>query len=200
MRRGVLIGTMAVLCAASAARAGVAATWRTAIHPDDRVRLLGLWPAWTSAKAKAIVHGETADWDALGRLADPAAAADGEWPVAGAYRCRVVKLGARLPGQPDVAPLRDFPCTVTNDDGVIGFAGHNDFQSSTGRLYPDGERMVFLGAMTLRGDISRFVYGADPDRNVVGVLERIGPARWRLALPWPRFQSTLDVVDIVPAS
>ena len=89
---------------------------------------------------------------------------------------------------------------MTNDDGLIGFAGHNAFQSSTGRLYPDGERMVFLGAMTLRGDMSRFVYGADPDRNEVGVLERIGPARWRLVLPWPRFQSTLDVVDIVPAS
>ena len=193
--------TFAVLSTATTAHAGKPATWHAAIRPDDRTRLLGLWPAWTTAKAAAVEHGKTAEWIALGRLADPAPAAAGEWPVAGAYRCRVVKLGARVPGQPDIAPTRDFPCTVTvDDDGTIGFAGRNAFQTSSGRLYPDGERMVFLGAMTLGGDMSRFKYGADPDRNLVGVLERIGPARWRLALPWPRFQSTLDVVDIVPAS
>lgn len=200
MRRGVLLSTLVVLCAATAARAGVAATWRAVIHPDDRIRLLGLWPAWTTAKAAAIGHGKTADWVALGPLADPAPAPEGNWPAAGAYRCRLVKLGAKLAGMPDVAPTRAFPCAVTNDDGVIGFAASGAFQTSVGRLYPDGERMIYLGAMTLRGDMSAFAYGADPDRNQVGVLERIGPARWRLALPWPRFQSTLDVVDIVPAS
>lgn len=175
-------------------------TWRALIHPEDRTRLLGLWPAWTSSKAQAIDHGATADWAALGPLTDPAAATSGNWPAAGAYRCRRVKLGARQPGMRDVAAARDFPCTVTDDDGVLGFSERGGLQRAAGRLFPDGERMVFLGAMTLRGDMSEFAYGMDPDRNQVGVLERIGPARWRLALPWPRFQSTLDVVDIVPAS
>lgn len=200
MRRGVLILTLAAVCATTTARAGVTVTWRSIIHPDDRIRLLGLWPAWTTAKAAAIEHGKTAEWVALGPLADPAAVPEGNWPTAGAYRCRLVKLGARLAGMPDVAPAREFPCAVTIDGGVIGFAAEGIFQSSTGRFYPDGERMVYLGAMTLRNDMSHFAYGADPDRNQVGVLERIGPARWRLALPWPRFQSTIDVVDIVPAS
>jgi hypothetical protein len=200
MRRSVLYLTAAVLCAASPAIAGLATTWRAAIHPDDRIRLLALWPAWTTAKAAAVDHGKTADWVALGPLADPAPSAEGMWPAAGAYRCRLVKLGARLPGRPDIAATRDFPCAMTNDGGIIGFTVRGAFQASSGRLYPDGERMVFLGALTLRGDMSPFAYGADPDRNQVGVLERIGPARWRLALPWPRFESTIDVVDIVPAS
>lgn len=200
MRSGVLISILAALCAATAARAGVAATWRALIHSDDRIRLLGLWPAWTTAKAAAVGHGMTAEWVALGPLADPAPVAEGVWPAAGAYRCRLVKLGAKLAGMPDVAPAREFPCAVTNDGGGIGFTVSGAFQMSSGRLYPDGERMIYLGAMSLRGDMSPFAYGADPDRNQVGVLERIGPARWRLALPWPRFQSTLDVVDIVPAS
>jgi hypothetical protein len=200
MCRGVLFLTMAALCVAGVARAATPVSWQAAIRPDDRLRLLGLWPAWTSAKAAAVDHGRTADWVGLGALADPARAADGDWPPAGSYRCRLVKLGARLPGMSDVAPTREFPCAVTNQGGVVGFVVNGAFQASTGRLYPDGERMIYLGAMTLRGDMSPFAYGADPDRNQVGVLERIGPARWRLALPWPRFQSTLDVVDIVPAS
>jgi hypothetical protein len=33
-----------------------------------------------------------------------------------------------------------------------------------------------------------------------GVVERVGPARWRLVLPWPRWESNLDVMELVPAT
>jgi hypothetical protein len=44
-----------------------------------------------------------------------------------------------------------------------------------------------------------FAYNADAERNQVGVMRRLGPARWRLELPWPKWESTLDLIDIVPA-
>jgi hypothetical protein len=34
---------------------------------------------------------------------------------------------------------------------------------------------------------------------MAGLVERIGARRWRLVLPYPRFESTLDVIEIVPA-
>ncbi len=41
----------------------------------------------------------------------------------------------------------------------------------------------------------RILFG---DRDMAGVLERIGERRWRLVLPYPRFESLLDVVELVP--
>jgi hypothetical protein len=179
MRRSVLYLTAAVLCAASPAIAGLATTWRAAIHPDDRIRLLALWPAWTTAKAAAVDHGKTADWVALGPLADPAPSAEGMWPAAGAYRCRLVKLGARLPGRPDIAATRDFPCAMTNDGGIIGFTVRGAFQASSGRLYPDGERMVFLGV--------------DAQRRYVAVR------LWRRSRPQPGRRARTDRTGTVAA-
>ena len=99
---------------------------------------------------------------------------------------------------PQIAGPREVTCLVTADAQGLGIVAEGRVQRSAGRFYPDGARMVFLGAATLKGDMSAFTYGVDPDRNEVGVLERIAARRWRLALPWPRWQSTLDIVDIVP--
>ena len=41
-------------------------------------------------------------------------------------------------------------------------------------------------------------YGDDPKRNMAGVLERIGPFRWRLVIPWPQSMSKLDVFELTP--
>ena len=34
---------------------------------------------------------------------------------------------------------------------------------------------------------------------MAGVVERIGENRRRLVLPYPRFESTIDVLELVPA-
>jgi hypothetical protein len=49
------------------------------------------------------------------------------------------------------------------------------------------------------GDENRALqYGQDEQRDVAGYLERIGPARWRLVMPKPHFESQLDVIELVP--
>ena len=73
-------------------------------------------------------------------------------------------------------------------------------QRTGGLLYPDGDRLVYLGALSLANERSMFVYNADEDRNQVGVLRALGPKRWRLELPFPKWESTLDVVEITPAA
>ena len=40
----------------------------------------------------------------------------------------------------------------------------------------------------------------DPDRDVAAFVERIGPARWRMVIPRPAFESKTDVIELVPAS
>ena len=34
---------------------------------------------------------------------------------------------------------------------------------------------------------------------MAGYVERVGEKRWRLVLPWPKFESIVDVVELVPA-
>jgi hypothetical protein len=51
------------------------------------------------------------------------------------------------------------------------------------------------------GDESRALqYGQDQTRDIAGYMERIGPARWRLIMPKPNFESQLDVMELVPLS
>ena len=59
--------------------------------------------------------------------------------------------------------------------------------------------MVFLGTLQLGDEHGVLRYGHDAERDMIGLLERIGERRWRLTLPFPRFESMLDVIEIVPA-
>jgi hypothetical protein len=43
-------------------------------------------------------------------------------------------------------------------------------------------------------------YGVDPERDVAGFVERVGPERWRLIIPRPYFEPQLEVMELVPAS
>jgi hypothetical protein len=63
----------------------------------------------------------------------------------------------------------------------------------------DTRRLVFLGSMALGTEEVPRAYGDDPGRDMAGILERIGPFRWRLVVPWPRGESKLDVFELVPA-
>jgi hypothetical protein len=60
--------------------------------------------------------------------------------------------------------------------------------------------MVFLGSLQLADERGVLRYGHDVERDLAGFVERIGPRRWRLILPFPHFESLLDVIEIVPAS
>jgi hypothetical protein len=60
--------------------------------------------------------------------------------------------------------------------------------------------MVFLGTLQLGDETRSLEYGHDRDRDVAGFLERVGERRWRLVLPYPAFESTTDIIELIPKS
>jgi hypothetical protein len=60
-------------------------------------------------------------------------------------------------------------------------------QRPTGHLFPDSDRRtIFLGTLILADESMAIRYGRDRERDMAGVVERIGRQRWRLVLPYPR--------------
>jgi hypothetical protein len=58
--------------------------------------------------------------------------------------------------------------------------------------------MVFLGTLQLGDEPGVLKYGHDRERDMAGLLERIGDRRWRLVFPYPAFESTIDVLELIP--
>jgi hypothetical protein len=172
------------------------ASWRTIITDQDRKRLHDWRAAWQAALAKARAGKAGAQIDAEGPLLQPDAALESPQAPDGDYRCRVVKVGARAPGGPDFVTYPGFHCRIA--DGRLW--QRDGTQRPNGRLYQyDGARLLFLGTIALSDEEGTLHYGRDNDRNMVGALERIGPRRWRLVLPYPHWESLLDVIELVPA-
>ena len=175
--------------------------WRVAATGADRQRLREWRGAFIEALAKARAAGHGAAIAAEGILLDPDAAIGGLAIPNGDYRCRVIKLGAKRSGLLDYIAYPAFNCQIRQERGLQGFAKVSGSQRPVGVIFSgDAMRQVFLGTLVL-GDESRAMqYGRDPDRDLAGFVERIGPARWRMVLPRPAFESTLDVIELVPTS
>ena len=177
------------------------ATWRSMATNGDRERIRRWRAAWTEALPLAkTVDAQTIAADPL--LFDPdRALPDGAMPPAGAYRCRVFKLGASPNGG-----LRDFTafppadCQVEDQGEVRGFAKTSGAQRPVGLLFSEAPaRAMFLGTLVLGDETSPLQYSQDANRDMIGYVERIGPTRWRLVFPYPKFESLLDVVELTPA-
>lgn len=175
--------------------------WQAVITDQDRGRLSRLADAWDQARTDVAGAGADAALAALGPIAGPAMAVP-KLPGPGAYRCRLVQLGWRQ-GQPTLVPSVQAgaaaPCTLAADGVLLRLDADLAGQHHTGTLYPDVDRLVYLGSLALPGETGRRAYGEDRDRDQLGVLEAVGPAQWRIALPWPRWTARLTIIEISPA-
>jgi len=169
--------------------------WRKYARPADVDRLGRLDAAWARALQQVKKEGDEAQFAALGALADPKVSLPRPHPAPGLYRCRTIKLGGL-----GLIAYPYFTCQVElTPGGDLILSKVNGSQRSSGLLYPgEGNRLVFLGAQAW-GDTEAKApeYGASPERDQIGVLDRIGEQRWRLAMPWPRVESDLDLMEIV---
>lgn len=174
-------------------------SWRSVATETDRQRLRGWRDAFTSALAAARLAGHSEAIETQGALLEPDSALGGEPIPAGLYRCRVFKLGAKSQGMLDYVAYPWFRCQVRGDGARKVLAKLSGSQRHVGRIFSgDAMREVFLGTLMLGDEERAMQYGVDPDRNVAGFVERIGPKRWRLVMPWPNFESRLDVMELVP--
>jgi hypothetical protein len=202
--------TLALTCAALAGCAStpgaspVAANstdWRAIATSEDRARLRDWRNAFTKGLARARAAGHAGEIAAQGALLEPDAALGGGPIPNGHYRCRVIKLGARSEGLLDYIAYPAFTCRVQQEKNLQGFAKLTGSQRQVGLIFPgDSLRQVFLGTLMLGDERRAMQYGRDPDRDLAAWIERIGPARWRMVLPSPRFESLTDVIELVPAN
>lgn len=175
--------------------------WRELATDVDRQRLRDLRSAYDRAVAGARDAGQSAAIKKLGPLVDPDMVLADPAPPPGAYRCRTIKLGTRAPGGLAYVEYPPFACTITPDKHGLRLEKTGGSQRPVGVLHrDDGMRMIFLGTMVLGDEKAPIPYGVDPERNMVGALERVAPRRWRLALPFPAWESLLDLIEIEPAA
>jgi hypothetical protein len=174
--------------------------WRAVATSDDRDRLRDWRSTFTAALAAARKAGHSAEIAREGALLDPDAALGGGAIPNGMYRCRVIKLGAKAPGNLDYVPYPAFACRVQPKHEVQQLMKLSGSQRYDGLIFPgDAIREVFLGTLVLGDETRAMQYGQDETRDVAGYVERIGPRRWRLIMPKPHFESQLDVMELVPA-
>ena len=192
-------------CAAGAADretlAQSAPDWRSIATSSDRQRLREWRTAWTRGLQKAQSAGYGGSVEKEGTLLQPDSAIGWQDPPAGTYLCRTIKVGGKTQGMLDYVAYPAFHCRIRNEDGLMSFAKLDGSQRPIGLILPYvGDRKVFLGTLQLGDETRTLEYGRDQDRDLAGVLERIGDRRWRLVLPYPHFESTIDVIELVPAS
>lgn len=175
-------------------------SWRTVATLADRERIRGWYDSWQTALASARSAGHGADVAAQGALLEPQSALPNAHLPPGDYACRVIKIGARQPGMLAYVAYPQFRCRVDAEQDVFSFVKLTGSQRPVGLIFADTDRRkIFLGTMLL-GDESRALdYGTDPQRDMAGIVERIGPQQWRIVFPRPAFESIVDVMELVPA-
>lgn len=179
--------------------AAVPVNWRQIATKEDRERLREWRTAWVEALRKARSAGHGAALAREGTLLHPDAASQWQDPPSGDYRCRVIKIGAKSAGMLDYIAYPAFDCRIRNEESLTSFVKLTGSQRPIGHFLPtSGERKVFLGTLQLGDEHRALQYGQDRERDMAGIVERIPDGRWRLILPYPHFESTIDILELVP--
>lgn len=166
---------------------------------NDRNRLRDWRKTFVTALGESAKAGHQASIAGEGALLEPDAAIAGPAIPNGMYRCRVVKLGAKDPGNLPYAAYGPFTCRVRQERALQRLGKLSGPQRYVGLIFPgDPLRNVFLGTLVFADENRALQYGQDELRDVAGYVERIGPNRWRLVMPQPHFESRLDVMELVP--
>ena len=173
--------------------------WRMITTEQDRERLRNWRKAWVEALPKAR-KADAAAIAEQGPLFEPDQALSRAMPPAGDYKCRTFKLGGQRPEMRDFTAYPWFTCRVGREGELPTFAKLDGSQRPMGKIYAETDtRVIFLGALELGDETIPLIYGQDKKRDMAGYIERVGTTRWRLVLPWPTFESQIDVIELVPA-
>ena len=173
--------------------------WKAVATAEDKDRIARLGLAWQEALGDAQ-KSNGADIRREDKLLLPRSGLPRPDPTPGSYNCRLIKLGKAAPGGKPYETFKPFFCYVEVEGDLLTIVKQTGSQRPAGRLWKDDDpnRLVFLGSLALGNEDQPLAYGDDPKRNMAGVLERIGPFRWRLVIPWPQSTSKLDVFELTP--
>lgn len=163
-------------------------TWRDTIAPQDRATIDTLPQRLADFGTKVPARQRLAQ----GALLDPAAALDHVTLPPGAYHCRVLRIARKVLRK----GAADF-CHISGAPEGLGFVKQTGTAPTAGYLYSDGDRYVFLGAKQRKAGDNSLAYGANQAADVVGVVERVGNFRWRMALAGAA-PGQLDLYELTP--
>lgn len=176
--------------------------WKAVASAGDQDRIGRLGLAWQQSLTEAKKRYEK-DIAAEGELLKPRSALPRPQPTPGSYNCRMISIGAKDSKSSSFQKFKPFFCYVLSDDnGVLTIVKQTGSQRPAGRLWDDDDpnRMIFLGSLALGDEKEPLAYLEDPQRDMAGVFERIGPFKWRLVIPWPRSGSMLEVFELTPVA
>ena len=175
--------------------------WKEIATDADEQRLARLGLAWQEALQDAQ-RGFGREVDAEGALLRPRAALPRPAPTPGSYNCRLIKLGKANARAVAFERFKPFFCYVEVEGDLLTIVKQTGSQRPAGRLWEDDrpDRLIFLGSLALGSEEQPMAYGEDYKRDMAGVLERIGPFKWRLVIPWPQSTSKLDVFELTPVA
>jgi hypothetical protein len=175
--------------------------WKEVATASDQNRIDRLGLAWQQGLAEAKAK-YSKDISSEGELLKPRSALPRPQPTPGSYNCRMISIGA-TDKTPAFQKFKPFFCYVLSDDeGVLTIVKQTGSQRPAGRLWQDLDpnRMIFIGSLALGDEKEPLAYGEDPNRDMAGVFERIGPFEWRLVIPWPRSGAKLEVFELTPVA
>ena len=174
--------------------------WRSIASDADSDRIARTAAGWNAALTEARKDGFARAIEAEGELLEPDAALPRPAPTPGSYRCRVIKLGTQGRRGAAFNAYKPFFCYVEVEGPLLTIVKQTGSQRPAGRLYPDSNerRLIFLGTLALGSEDAPLAYGEKAERDMAGIMERVAPFRFRLVIPWPRYESKLDVIELVP--
>lgn len=174
--------------------------WREAITDADHGKLRGLRTVFQTGLTQARAAGFAAKVAGTDRLYDPDYALDGIKLDPGAYTCRSITLGTKVTARPAFVESPAYGCTIEAAGALQRYTQNDGPQRLVGRIYPDeSARSVFLGTTVLTDEATALHYSRDPDRDVVGSIQRIGDRRWRMTIPSPAWEAPLMLIELTPA-
>ena len=184
---------------ATAANAG----WRDEASQFDAQRLSRLDESRAKGLDEASRGASPSDLAAIDSVIHAQATSASPSALAGAWRCRTIKLGGLTP---DVI-YSWFRCRISERGGALFFEKLSGSQRTSGFLFSEGSGYVYLGAsyVTAYGPPEKPpVYSgrgasagaaATPD-DQIGLLSLLADGRARLELPYPVQESTFDVLEL----
>ena len=172
--------------------------WKGIASAADQQRLANVTGAWAAGLADARHGGFATALRDDAELIKSNAALARPAPTPGSYSCRLVKLG----GKPAFEKFKPFFCYVEVDGKLLTIVKQTGSQRPAGRLWEDDNstRLIFLGSLALGDEETPLAYGDNPKRDMAGILERTGPFRWRLVIPWPQDGSKLHAYELTPVA
>ena len=172
--------------------------WATIASAADLDRLARIEEAWDTGLRQARRDGFGRRITAEGALLDPRGALPQAAAPPGPYRCRLIRIGGATIRRSYAVQPSGF-CFVGVDGAQPSFTQATGARRPGGYLWADNDgRVVFIGAAAVAREQIPPPYGEDAERDVIGALERVGPHRYRLVMPFPAGGATLEVLELVP--